>query len=173
MIAYWPRATIYAIEPVPELFNTLVAKTRHMSNIHCYQCALSNQIGRAPFYVSSGTSDASSSLLIPKDHLQIHQTVYFNNCITVQTVTLDAWAYAHHIDHIDFMWLDMQGHEFAMLKASSYILPTVKVIFIEASYQELYEGTALFPQVKEWLEQQGFVYICEFEENALFVRKSE
>ncbi len=169
-LAQW-AGRVYAFEPVPSLFEQLIRRTYKLPNVFCCQVALSDTTGTAPFYVSSGTSDASSSLLLPKDHLLIHQTVHFNKTITVDTITLDEWADQHAVDHIDGMWLDMQGHEFAMLQASPRILKTVKVIFIEVSYQELYEGTALFPDVRAWLEQQGFVYLCEIMENALFVRK--
>lgn len=171
MMSFWPKCIVHAFEPVPNLFHKLTQNTCAFDNVHCYPLALSDKNGTARFYVSAGTSDASSSLLEPKDHLLIHQTVYFPTIIDVQTITLDDWAEIHSIDHIDFMWLDMQGYEFTMLKASPKILKTVQVLFIEASYQELYVGTALFPEVRAWLEEQGFQYVSELDENALFVRK--
>ena len=170
MMQQWPECAIHAFEPVPSLYEKLVNNTASFQNIHCYPFALSDTNGIAKMYVSSGTSDASSSLLEPKDHLLIHQSVYFNDYIEVPTITLDDWARANNVDHLDFLWLDMQGYEFTMLKASPEILRTVKVIFIEASYEELYAGTALFPDVRAWLESQGFKYLCELDENALFVR---
>ena len=172
MLQMWPECTIHAFEPLPKVYTKLIQNTQAFNNVYRYPFALSNNNGLARLYVSSGTSDASSSLLAPKEHLNVHRTVYFEETIEVPTITLDSWATEYKIDYIDFMWLDMQGHEFAMLKASPKILKTVKVIFLEVSYEELYVGTALFPEVKAWLEQQGFKYICELAENALFVRPS-
>jgi hypothetical protein len=74
------------------------------------------------------------------------------------------------------MWLDMQGSEYQMLKASTKILPTVQVILTEVSLRELYEGCPLYPQYKSWLESEGFKVVIEdfshrYWGDALFVRK--
>src|SRR5438132_8350317 len=105
---------IHAFEPVPKLFATLQSNTRRFTNVFCHQLALSSKTGKAKFYVSSGSSDGSSSLLEPKEHLQDHPDVLFKKTIDVITITLDDWAAQHGIDHIDFLWLDMQGAELAM-----------------------------------------------------------
>lgn len=171
MALMWPGSTIHAFEPVPSLYDKLVNNTYKFSNIRCYQLALSNVAGRAPFYVSGGGGDASSSLLKPKDHLLQHPQITFDTVIEVPTLTLDDWADQNGVDRIDFMWLDMQGHELAMLKAAPRILKTVSVIFLEVSREELYFGTSLFNEVHPWLMSQGFQYICEIYENALYIRK--
>lgn len=172
MAHMWPGSTIYAFEPVPILYHQLVSATSNLSNVRCYELALGSQTGKAQFYVSSGTSNASSSLLKPKDHLIQHPLVTFNETIEVKTQTLDEWAEHHGVDRIDFMWLDMQGYELTMLKASPKIMRTVSVIFLEVSREELYYGTSLFNEVNAWLTSQGFRYICEIYENALYVRKN-
>lgn len=176
MAALWPKSTIYAFEPIPELFNKMRVNTLNHLQIRRFKLALSDQNGEATFYVSSGMSDASSSLLKPKEHLNVCPTVKFNEIITVETITLDDWAEQNNVDHIDFMWLDMQGGEYQMLKASTKILPTVQVILTEVSYKELYEGCPNFPEFKAWMESQGFVLVDEDSSpgawgDALFVRK--
>lgn len=175
MATMWPTCTIYAFEPLPNFFAITNAKAKPFSQIKCFNLALSNFNGTADFYVSSGASDQSSSLLKPKEHLNQHPDVTFKTMIKVQTSTLDDWAKQNNVDHIDFMWLDMQGGEYQMLKASTKILPTVQVIFTEISYIELYEGCPNFPEFKTWLESQGFElisedYVCCGWGDALFVR---
>lgn len=171
MATMWPTSTIHAFEPVPKLYDQLIKSTQQLPNVYCYQLALSNVSGSAKFYVSGGTSDASSSLLKPKEHLFYHPQVTFEEVIEVKTLTLDEWAEKNGVDHIDFMWLDMQGYELTMLKSSPKILSTVSVIFLEVSRSEFYHGTSLFNEVHPWLVGQGFQYICEIFENALYVRK--
>jgi len=75
--------------------------------------------------------------------------------------TFDAWAKDHAVDHIDFMWLDMQGYELHALKASPNILKTVKVILTEVEFVEAYEGQYLSYDIKDWLEKNGFVMIAQ------------
>ena len=79
----------------------------------------------------------------------------------MQTITIDEWAEKHAIDHVDFLWLDMQGAELQALKAAPKILQTVKTILIEVTLTERYQDNPLYTEVKAWLEQQGFVVEIE------------
>ena len=180
MAKMWPTSTIHAFEPVPKLYNQLIASTYQLPNVRCYELALSNISGRATFYVSGGAGDASSSLLKPKEHLLYHPQISFDEVIEVKTLTLDEWALQNGVDHIDFMWLDMQGTEFNMLKAAPQILKTTKVIFIKIAFTETYKNIALYSEVRPWLESQGFMLIYEevcgaakAEGNALFIRATK
>lgn len=172
----WPDGMIYAFEPVPSLFYRLCNRTLYLHNVRQHQEALGSKTGIAIFHVSGGSSDGSSSLLAPKRHLDFHPSVSFDQMIDVNVFTLDDWAAIHDIQKIDLMWLDMQGSELAMLKASPRMLATTKVIYTEVSLVELYEGCPLYDEVKNWLSLQGFEVVWEGLPwpdggNVLFVRK--
>ena len=172
----FPKATIHSFEPLPSLFNTLSTNAAHYKNIKCYQLALSNSNSNATMFVSSGGSDASSSLLEPRDHLTDHPSVYFKNSIQVKALTLDQWAENNKIKNIDFLWLDMQGFEYEMLCKSTVILPKVKAIFTEVSTKESYNDVLLYQDFKNWLSKNGFYVAKELIPpgadmgNVLFVR---
>jgi hypothetical protein len=83
----------------------------------------------------------------------------------VSTKTIDDWALENQIFKIDFLWLDMQGMELQVLKASPQILQTVAVIHTEVHYMENYKGVPLVSQLKEWLFGQGFQIFLETQEN--------
>lgn len=177
LVQIFPESTVYAFEPVPVLFKQLQSNAKSCSNIKCYQLALGEKEGTAVFHVSQGRGDGSSSLLKPKDHLNQFPDVKFNRNIFVNVNTLDNWAQREGVDRIDFLWLDMQGAEYAMMKASPQIMSTVKAIYTEFSLTELYENCPLYPEYKKWLESLGFeeVYkelIHETFGDALFVRKT-
>lgn len=177
MARIFPAATIHAFEPVPEVYMLLEKYTSDIQNIKRHQLALSDKESTASMFVSSGQSDASSSLLTPHAHLDDHPEVFFDNKIEVKTVTLDGWAQKNKVDHVDFLWLDMQGFEYQMLQASSEILPTVKAIHTEVSMKETYKGCKLYPEIRSWLEEKGFCVHTEAIPqnsdmgNVLFVRK--
>lgn len=156
MAEVWPGASIHAFEPVPAIYQQLEANTKGHSAIRLYKLALSSRTGEDFIHVSSGESDASSSLLKPKDHVKDHPDVHFEQKIPVQTITLDDWAAKFDIQQVDFLWLDMQGYELEVLKASTVILPKVKVIHMEVSTRETYESVPLYTEVKEWLHGKGF-----------------
>ena len=174
MAKIWPQGTIYSFEPVPRLFGILQGTTYKCPNVTCIKKALSDRNGTFPMYVSKG-GDASSSLLEPDKHLKEFTHVTFPYKINVEAITLDTWAVQNNIDHIDFLWFDLQGMEPMVLKASPIMLKTVKAIYAEVSYCELYKNAPLYPEFKVWMEQQGFTVVAEVHHHvtfgdALFVR---
>ena len=182
MAHMWPAGHIHAFEPVPELFQKLKHRTSEYKNVTCYQYALSNHDGSATFYISEkpdkpGTPSQASSLLQPKKRLE-HSPLIFPHTIIVQTITLHTLAKTHNINHLDMLWLDMQGHELAVLQASKCILKTVNVIFTEVSFIESYKNQPQVNKVTQWLQKYGFTCVGQdyvnqkdyFFGNRLFVK---
>ncbi len=180
----WPEGTIYSFEPVPENFKRLLENSSQSPNVQCFPLALSDRNGNAQFFSSAyaitpNTPSASGSLLKPKEHLKYAAHVIFNKKISVPTITLDDWAQKNNVDHVDLLWLDMQGYELQVLQASPKILKTVTVIYTEVEFVEAYEGQYLYKDIKAFLEKEGFTLVArDFNEppsywfgNAVFVRK--
>lgn len=155
MITLWPEAKIHAFEPVPALFEQFTANLKDFPSVHCYPYALNDVTETSVFYVSSGRSTATSSLLEPKEYLSEHPTTVFQT-ITVPTITLDDWAAKFKIAHADFLWLDMQGSELDALKGGIQLLKTVRVIYTEVSFSERYKNNPLYSTIKLWLYKHGF-----------------
>ena len=157
----WPDGHIHAFEPVPELFHAAQQRTAACTNVTCYQYALSDHDGSAQLYLSEkpskpGKVSQGNSLLAPKERLK-HSSLQFNTTITVPTLSLDSWAEKYTIDHVDLLWLDMQGHELAVVQASRAILPTVRAIFTEVSFIESYTNQPQLDDVIAWMNSHGFV----------------
>jgi FkbM family methyltransferase len=152
---------VHAFEPVPEIFRRLDQAVAGTPAIQTYPVALGNTTGHAHFHVSEGASDGSSSLLAPKDHLLDHTDTFFKRQIDVTTMTLDDWAGQLGIDTVDMLWLDMQGFELPMLKASTIVVPKVKVIHTEVSMKETYQGVSLYRDYRAYLESIGFSVVAE------------
>lgn len=163
MAELWPQGVIHAFEPVPEIFEKLKKNTQHLANVYCHPIALSDSDGTATLYISEkpqkpGIASQANSLLKPKERLKLSPLI-FPKTMEVSTITLDHWAQKNHLSHIDFLWLDMQGYELNVLKASPHVLAQVSVIYTEVEFIEAYEGQYQFAQVKDWLESNGFKMI--------------
>lgn len=178
MAQLWPEGIIYAFEPVPSLFEEMAERTQMCTNVIRFAYALSDKTGSAQFHVSGGIAPPfSSSLLKPQGHLSAFPGITFTKSIEVQTISLDDWAEQEGIDHIDFLWLDMQGVEPHVLMASEKILQTVKVVYTEVNYSYVYAGCILYPEFKKFMQSQGFTEIYEApitcQGNVLFVRSDK
>lgn len=108
--------------------------------------AVSNKNGVADFYMSNGTpqthsinNTASSSLHEPTGHLERWKWVTFERPIQVNTCTLDTFCQENNIDHIDFIWADVQGGEYNMILGAQNILKFTRYLYTEYSNVELYK----------------------------------
>jgi FkbM family methyltransferase len=170
-------STIFAFEPEPNAYRKLIRKTSGYENVHTYPLALGNENGTKTLFVSKNRLDASSSLLPQSEfHRKMHPSINLEETIEVEISTLDSWAHSNHVDHIDFMWLDMQGGELSALKSSKKILPTVQAIYTEVLISPTYTDAPLYSEFKEWMKKEGFIVELERDvsteqANVLFVRK--
>jgi FkbM family methyltransferase len=160
LAAAWPRGTIHAFEPVPEIFQKLQKNTAYLSNVHCYPLALGPTDGTATFYMAEkkekpGIPTQAGSLLQPKERLAI-SPILFPHTIQVPTITLTTWAQTYGVTKIDFMWLDMQGCELDVLKASPSILEQTTALYMEVGFIEAYEGQKKYAEIVEWLAIYNF-----------------
>jgi len=166
---FWSEGTVYSFEPTPEHFNLLNEVTNSCPNLKCFQKALSDRNGSAVFYLSEfeGKIGASSSLLPPKRHLEFDPRISFDQVIEVETITLDDWAAQQGVNEVDFFWLDMQGYELHMLKASKLAL-TASAIYIEVEFVEDFEGQYLYEDIKSWMHENGFRMVAaDFKESQI------
>jgi len=148
---------VHAFEPVPNIYQDLVKNTIKFKNVKCWDYALSNNDGTANMYISSGVSDASSSLLKPREHLAIHPEVVFEEQLKVNTITLDTWALKYSINKADLLWLDLQGNELNVIKAGMSLIKNVTAIYTEVNLLENYEKTSLYKDLKDYLINNGFL----------------
>lgn len=183
MVQQWPDAIVHAFEPLPEIYERLVANTSNVKNVYCYPVALSNRNATALFHISEnptkpGIASQAGSLHAPKERLN-HSPLIFPRTTTVQTITLDTWANENAIQSIDLLWLDTQGHELEILQAAPKMLPNIRVVLAEVAFGENYEGQPLYEEVVTWMTDHGFEYVGRdfvdktksFFGNVLFVKK--
>ncbi|MDD9925665.1 MAG: FkbM family methyltransferase [Rhodospirillaceae bacterium] len=74
---------------------------------------------------------------------------------TVQTVRLDSLA---NVSGTDFLKLDVQGAERAVIEGATDTLKGVSVVHTEVEFVPLYEGQPLFAEVDQALRRNGFLF---------------
>jgi FkbM family methyltransferase len=101
---------IYAFEPDPRTFPFLYQNTQNKSGIFIYNIGVSNIEGIIPFYCSEVTSFSSSVR-------KVGTTIYVN------ATTLDSvFIKLNLLDSLDFLKIDVEGGELAVIQGSKKIL---------------------------------------------------
>lgn len=177
MALLWPKGIIYALEPVPEIFERLKFKTRFFKNIHIFDFAVSDSgTDKSQMFVSN--NGCSSSLLEPTDeHLKEFPTVSFDSLVKVKNIKLLDWVKLNNIDKIDFLWIDAQGMELKIFQSAGDFIRKIKLIYTEVSLKEFYKESDDYEELKKYLTQYGFeLYKDDLSfgasmGNALFINK--
>lgn len=182
-------ARIDAFEPVPNSFeickanlNAIVPEKRNRIAIH--NLALSNVNGSIPFFEidieqSSHANVGASSMLKFIDGL--NGTPFNQNLIQkeieVPSSTLDSWCVENGVEHIDIMWVDIQGAELLLFQGAEKILSKTRIIMTEAGLQPYYEGHTLKDDIDSYLFKLGFeeiklafeINVTDYEANVVYI----
>ncbi len=156
-----PRSQILAFEPraeAAETYRRALATTRPAhGQVTVIERALSAQPGQADLTVL--TSGDSSSLLRPAARLG---EVYGVDTRPVQRRSVIVSTLAEEVE-IDstrrpvLLKIDVQGAELDVLRGAIDILDSVDFLYLEVSFEELYESQSLAPEVIDWVVSRGFV----------------
>jgi len=160
----YPRYVM--VEPDPK--NVMIISKKHPGNLVIPAAVGSFLSGGVPFYGSENlvsNNRASGSIRKPTGHLEHFPEVKFG-IFPVPQYTLDMLAFRSQVDHVDFLWCDIQGAERDMIEGGRATLAKTRYMMIEAEPDvELYEGQALKPELIAMLP--GWVVIKDFGYNLL------
>ncbi len=118
--------------------------------------AVCEDTGEVNFYKSATDNHGCSSLYRASgkyDHIEpMPQTE-----VEVASTRLDDFMRWFGVPDVDALWLDAQGAELSILKSLGDKIKTVRAIWTEIFFDELYSGQPLFPELTNWLSDQGFL----------------
>lgn len=103
---------LFAFEPVQEDYGKLVENLERngVTNVGAYQLALSDRTGRICFYWRQG---GEGSGITPADG---------GDVIWVEATTIDEFVTVEQVERIDFLNLDCEGSELAVLEGAKHTL---------------------------------------------------
>lgn len=112
----WPSARVFAFEPSASTFKQLVERAG--SSVTCVQSAIGDTVEVARLHQVPGVSGLSS--LYARD-LADH-SMEMSVVEEVPVTTLDAFAAERGITHIDFLKIDAEGHDLAVLRGAKALI---------------------------------------------------
>ena len=146
---------ITVFEPLSKNFNILSQRMQYVNaNIQGHQVALGSKKGTATMFLSSNEAQ-SSSILKPKQHLELHPDVSFDGTEQVEVSLLDDYD----IGESNFINIDVQGYELEVFKGGKKTLDKIDYIYCEVNRDEVYEGNPMVEDLDEFLSSYGFVRV--------------
>lgn len=130
----FPAAQVYIFEPIPVVFNILKQKVLS-GNVNFFNLALSNKQGIEEFQYYDHHSSLSGLFERPVLFTLLHEKPHI---IQVTTDTLDNFCVTHGIDQIDFLKIDTEGAEIAILHGAAQLLKNQHIKYIQFEYGGCY-----------------------------------
>jgi FkbM family methyltransferase len=122
----FPRATFHAFEPVPTTFETLCANVAKRARVRTYNSGFSSEtkIISMQIYDNSRVNSMEIAKVQPG-----HRPL---KTVSVQCATLDEWldGLGLAINEIDFIKIDVEGHELHVLNGGAKMLRETRAAFL-------------------------------------------
>lgn len=125
-----PEATILSFEPSSRTFAMLQEKVKDLKQIRSFHLGLSNSEVEINLYSNQDGSGLASVHQRRLDHFGIA----FDQSETVRMRTLDGFCDEQKIDRIDFLKLDVEGHELEVLKGAAARLESDRIAVIQFEF---------------------------------------
>lgn len=148
LMAYFPRAHYHCFEPNPETFKLLKANLTS-KNVTLYQGAVSDHQGKTYLY-----DFADSAPLKPTQPTatmaSLHREVITGfhrqpaKRYPVSTITLDSWAKTNQIKTIDWLKIDTEGHELAVLQGAARLIENQAIALIQFEFNDMHAYSRTF-----------------------------
>ena len=155
----FPESTIYAFEPGPATFVELQDRTKKDSKVKLFNMAMGDYDGNAMLH--ENMNDVTNSLLANSG--KIAQFAPMEMCApkskcTIPIMRLDSFCIKEFIQKIDILKIDAQGYERHILTGADNLLcpATVRGLFLEVLFVELYEKQTWCGEIIELLRSRGY-----------------
>jgi len=173
-----PGLKIYALEPNLRLAASLMGRA---PNFFVIPMAVAEKDGSADFHLNA--HDASSSLL-PLNEEAVRtwvgaESLIEESTVKVPTIRLDTFMDLLRIERVDFLKVDTQGMDLAVIRSAGRRLRDITKITLEVGVAAvpLYVGAPCKDEVLSFFDKAGFTLVevekqtYGQEENLTFIRK--
>ena len=161
------QVEVHAFEPARQSFETLSRGFSADARVVLNRKAASNRNGTAPIF-----SDAAGSPLASLHRRDLSaQGIDLSATEMIETIRLEDYLRSRAIDHLDFVKLDVEGHEHAALEGLGDCLSAERIDFVQFEYGGTYlDARASLREVYGLLEAAGFA-VAKIMRGGLEVRR--
>jgi FkbM family methyltransferase len=149
-----PSLNILAFEPVPSVYE-ICKKNLFNTSARAINLALSNEEGKREFFFLYGKTP--EEMQGSSCHFQPSLGTP-DACIAVEQTTIDAFCRREKIRSIDFLKLDVEGHEFLALRGATRLLKKGAIKAVQFEYGYTFSGSkTTLKRVYQLLNSYGYL----------------
>lgn len=154
LLAHRLGCHVVAFEASATTFNVLQKNCADLPRCNIQRVALSNQQGEITFYEFPGSySEYNTTDVTPYFGQDWFEKVKGVSS-TVPATSLDAFFAGRNTERIDCIKLDVEGHEWEVLKGAEHILTTYSPVVIMEYHTGKPDGAHV--QAVNWMEEKGY-----------------
>jgi len=138
-----PHAGIFSFEPVPQTFEQL---TRNVGGkAHLYNIGLGNAPGKGEIFNSVNDTISEIATMYKDALVEVFNNINEIASIEFEIDTIDNFCAKNNIKNIDFLKIDVEGNELAVIQGASEILASegIQVIQFEFNSHNVYSRVFL------------------------------
>lgn len=163
MAEHFRESSIFAFEPSSHTYGTLQKRTAHLPQVRTFGFALSSGASEARLFTNAEGSGLASLHKRRLDHFGIA----FSESETVTVRTIDTFSDEQGVDRIDFLKLDVEGHELEVLKGAEQRLATDRISAIQFEFGGCNIDSRTFFQDFFYLLSERY-YLCRILQDSLY-----
>lgn len=123
---------VFAFEPSGFTFEKLRERFRKNPNFHLFNYGLGDQNTQTSLFSNAPASGIASLYRRRLDHFGADSCLDMDEMVAIQT--LDTFCKREKISNIDFLKLDVEGHELKVLEGAKYLLESDAIRFIQFEF---------------------------------------
>lgn len=155
--AILPDAQIYAFEPLPDCFHTLMS---HMPahNFKAFNVGLGSAEATLTFHRNPYADSSSFRPMTDLHRDNFPFTAGPETLLSVPVRPLDSFKEELNLKDEIFVKMDVQGFEDEVIEGGSAIISSAAMVVMEVSFAPLYEGVAAFDKLYTRMKELGFEF---------------
>lgn len=139
---FMPEAEIHAFEPHPNTFKNLQEFLSKYNNIRLNNFALSSSAGSAKLW-DYNTEDGTSHASLTRESLIRSETEKVVE-VEIRMSTVDQYLKENSIEKVDFLKIDVEGHELDVLKGAEKSLKQGKIEILQLEFTQANSSCGVF-----------------------------
>ena len=142
LVAKPPNVEVHSFEPHPTTFEILKENTKSIDNIKYYNAAVSDNFGKLKLFDYASKDGSVHASLNSEIFTTVHKSSIVSHEVDVTTV--DIVVEKNKFEMIDFLKIDVEGYELAVLNGSIKTLENKSISIVQFEFTQLNTTTRIF-----------------------------